>query len=120
MNTSKVKILRIFISSTDKLKHKALYEVIVFAARRYKMAGATVLKGIMGYGATSTIYSIKFWEVMEKVPLVVEIVDEPEKIDLFFQKISPYLEKIKNGCIVTSFTADMVFFKPGKNKKTRQ
>lgn len=59
-------LLRIFISSTDKLKHAPLYEVIVFAAKRNGLAGATVLKGVMGFGASSVIYSLKFWEIQEK------------------------------------------------------
>ena len=75
----KAKRLRIYISSTDKFKHTPLYEVIVYAARRNGIIGATVLKGIMGYGASSEIYSNKLWELTEKLPLIVEIIDDPQK-----------------------------------------
>ena len=60
------KVLRIFISNTDKFKHNSLYEMIIFAAKRYGLAGATVLKGVMGYGSSSVIHSVKFWEITEK------------------------------------------------------
>ena len=74
----KAKRLRIYISSTDKFKHSPLYEVIVYSAKRCGIAGATVIKGIMGYGASSEIYSSKLWEISEKLPLIVEIIDESQ------------------------------------------
>jgi PII-like signaling protein len=112
-NNGEAKILRIFISNTDKFKHAPLYEMIVFAAKRYKMAGTTVLKGVMGFGSSSKIHSLKFWEITEKLPMVIEIIDDGEKITWFFEIIKPYLEKIKNGCIVTVEKANVVFFKEG-------
>lgn len=110
------KLLRIFISSTDKFKHSSLYEVIVYAAKRYGMAGATVLKGVMGYGGSSYISSNKFWEITEKLPVIIEIVDDSEKIDSFFEIIKPYFDKIKNGCIVTMEKASVVLYKTGTKK----
>ena len=95
------KVLRIFISNTDKFKHNSLYEMIVFAAKRYGLAGATVLKGVMGYGSSSVIHSVKFWEITEKLPVVIEIVDEAEKIEKFTEKILPWFEKLKYGCMIT-------------------
>jgi hypothetical protein len=110
------KLLRIFISSTDKFKHTPLYEVIVYAAKRYKLAGATVLKGVMGFGSSSAISTMKFWEISEKLPMVIEIIDEPEKIDKFFEIIKPYFEKIRYGCIITIEKANVVLYKTGKKK----
>jgi PII-like signaling protein len=114
--TSDAKLLRIFISSTDKFKHASLYEVIVYAAKRYGLAGATVLRGVMGYGGSSQISNTRFWEITVKLPMVVEIVDETEKIDRFFQTIKPYFDKIKNGCIVTMERATVVLYKTGAKK----
>lgn len=111
------KLLRIFISSTDKFKHTPLYEVIVYAAKRYKIAGATVLRGTMGYGSSSRVSSLKFWEISEKLPMVIEIIDEPEKIERFFEIIKPYFEKIRFGCIITMEKANIVFYKTGTKKK---
>jgi PII-like signaling protein len=112
----KAKRLRIYISSTDKLKHNPLYEVIIFAARRYGIAGATVLKGIMGFGASSEIYTNKLWEISEKLPLIVEIIDEPQKIDSFFESIKPYFEKIGKGHIITVDETTILLHGTGKKK----
>ncbi|OGH91283.1 MAG: hypothetical protein A2534_00005 [Candidatus Magasanikbacteria bacterium RIFOXYD2_FULL_39_9] len=96
--TGEAKILRIFISNTDKFKHVPLYEMVVLAAKRYQLAGATVLKGVMGFGSSSVVRSVKFWEITEKLPVVIEIVDDSEKIDQFIEKILPWFEKLRYGC----------------------
>lgn len=111
------KILRIFISNTDKFRHTPLYEVLVFAAKRYGLAGATVLKGSMGYGSSNVIRSVKFWELTEKLPMVVEIVDEADKIDQFTEKILPWVEKLRYGCLITTEEANIVLHKQGSKKE---
>ncbi len=115
---TKAKLLRIYISSTDKFRRVPLYEVILFAAKRYNLAGATVLRGIMGYGLSSKISSLKFWEITEKIPIVVEIIDEHQKIDAFFNIIQPYFAKIKYGCLVTSEEVNIMLYKQGQQKKS--
>lgn len=110
----KAKRMRIYISSTDKLRHTPLYEEIVFAARRSGLAGATVLKGIMGYGASSKIYSNKAWELTEKVPLIIEIIDIPEKIDSFYEIIKSFLEDAGKGRIITVEETGILMHQPGK------
>lgn len=112
----KAKRLRIYISSTDKFKHSPLYEVIVYAARRYGIKGATVLKGVMGYGASSEIYTDKLWEISEKLPLVVEIIDESQKIELFFESIKPYFEKIGKGHIITVDETTVILHRAGNKR----
>jgi len=115
--TGEAKLLRIFISNTDKFRHTSLSETIVFAAKRYGLAGATVLKGLMGYGSSSRIHSARFWEITEKLPLVIEIVDEAEKIDKFTEKILPWFEKLPYGCMITVENANIVLHKQGTKKK---
>jgi hypothetical protein len=110
------KILRIFISNTDKFKHAPLYEMVVFAARRYGMAGATVIKGTMGYGSSNVIRSVKFWEITEKLPIVIEIVDESEKIEKFTEKILPWFDKLRYGCLITVEDVKVLLFKQGTKK----
>jgi PII-like signaling protein len=78
--------------------------VIIYAAKRYGLAGATVLKGVMGFGSSSIVHSSKFWEVSEKLPMVVEIVDESQKIDEFTETLLPYFEKIRTGALVITLT----------------
>ena len=116
-NNTDARVLRIFVSSTDKFKHGLLYETLVFAAKRYGLSGATVLKGVMGFGSSSVIRSTRFWEITEKLPVIIEIVDEADKIEKFTQKILPWFDKINTGCLITSEKADIVLFKQGKNKR---
>lgn len=110
------KLLRIFISSTDKYNHEPLYEVIVFKAKQQGLAGATVLRGVMGYGASSAIYSPTNWEVTEKVPTVVEIVDESEKIERFIEIVLPMFENLNKGCMITVEKANIILHKKGKKQ----
>jgi PII-like signaling protein len=110
---SEVRLLRIYLSNTDKFKHTSLSDAIVFAARRYGLAGATVLKGIMGYGSSRIVQSNKFWEITEKIPLVIEIVDDADKIEKFTQIILPWFDKLKYGCLITSEKVEIILYKKG-------
>jgi len=110
-------LLRIFVSSTDHVKQDVLCESIVFAAKNEGISGATVLKGILGYGASSVLHSIKYWEITEKLPVVIEIVDEEEKIRKFFEIIRPQLETMRYGCLVTIENIEVLLFKSGKGKQ---
>ncbi|HEY5471500.1 MAG TPA: DUF190 domain-containing protein [Bacteroidales bacterium] len=112
----KAKRLRIYISSTDKFEHKPLYEVIVYSARNFGITGATVLKGIMGYGASSEVYTNKLWEISEKIPLVVEMIDEPHKIDAYIESVKPFFEDIGKGHIITVDDTTVLFHKTGVRK----
>lgn len=117
MNTGdNVKILRVYTSSTDKLKHTPIYEMLVFAARRKGLAGATVHKGIMGYGSSSVVHSAKFWETNDKLPVVVEIIDESSKIEAYLEMIKPYLQSVRYGCLATIEDAGIAFYKAGRKK----
>jgi PII-like signaling protein len=90
------KLLRIFIGETDMYQGKTLYEAIVLKARELNLAGATVFRGIMGYGAASRIHSIKLLRLSEDLPVMIEIVDTGENID----KILPFLdETVREGLI---------------------
>lgn len=113
-SSSKYKILRIYLSNTDKIKHTSVYEAIAFKAKKYGMAGATVYKGIMGYGTSSELTPIRFWELTEKVPVIVEIVDEENKIRNFIEKIRPWLDLIPKGCLITCHDAEVLLLKKGK------
>lgn len=110
-------LLRIFISSTDHLRQDLLCESIVLAAKSEGLAGATVVKGILGYGASSVIHSYKFWEVTDKLPVVIELIDEEEKIRNFYETIRPQFESMRYGCLVTIENIEVLLFKSGKSKK---
>ena len=86
-------LLRIFIGESDKWNGRPLYEVIVEEARKRNMAGATVLKGTLGFGADSRIHTAKILRLSEDLPLVVEIVDEPERIAEFLPQLDTMIKE---------------------------
>lgn len=108
--------LRIYLSSTDKIEHQLLSERLVTMAHDQQMAGVTVLKGILGFGASSVIHSYKFWEVAEKVPIVVELVDEDARITGYVETIQPILESMRYGCLMTRDKVEVMLYKAGKRK----
>lgn len=116
----KTTVLRIYISNTDKFRYTPLYQVVVYAARRYGMAGATVIKGVMGFGSSSIIRSSHLWDLTEKLPVIVEIVDEAEHIDRFVEKILPWFERIRYGALITTNEVDVVLYKKGRNKTSSE
>lgn len=109
-------ILRIYISSTDHIHQKPLYEYLVFEAKKQGMAGATVLKGMMGYGASSVIHSYKFWEVSDKVPVVIEFIDDLNKIRSYYRNIHSELETMKYGCLATLEETNVLIYKSGTKR----
>jgi PII-like signaling protein len=80
-------LLRIFVRESDKVGHRPLYEVIVLKAREAGLAGATVLRGVMGYGKNSVLHTAKILRLSEDLPMVVEIVDSLEKVEAFLPEL---------------------------------
>jgi PII-like signaling protein len=76
-------LLRVFIGESDRWHGKPLYEAIVLAAREHKLAGATVLRGPMGYGASSRVHTSKIVRLSEDLPMIIEIVDTEAAIEAF-------------------------------------
>ncbi len=90
-------LLRILIGESDRYKGKALYEAIVLKAREFNLAGATVIRGIMGYGANTRIRTAKLIELSTDLPVVIEIVDTEENL----QKLLPVLDETVGEGLVT-------------------
>ena len=90
-------LLRIFIGESDRWKHQPLYEAIVLKAREAHLAGATVLRGPMGFGKSSVLHTAKILRLSMDLPLVIEIVDAEEKIQAFL----PLLEPMMKGGLIT-------------------
>ncbi|MEW6086303.1 MAG: DUF190 domain-containing protein [Chloroflexota bacterium] len=104
-------LLRIFIGESDKQEGKPLYEWLVLKAREQGLAGATVLRGVMGFGAnTRVIHTFKIEQLSEDLPMVVEIVDTKAKLESFLEAID---EHIKAG-LVTLEKAQIHFYKADK------
>lgn len=90
-------LLRIFIGESDRWQHKPLYEAVVLKAREMHLAGATVLRGPMGFGKTSRLHTAKILRLSMDLPLVIEIVDTEERINTFL----PVLDEMMTGGLVT-------------------
>lgn len=108
--------MRIYISSTDKIEHKPLYEAIVYFAKQNGLQGATVVKGVMGYGASSAVVASSRWEVTEKLPVVVEVIDEPQRVRLFADLLRPMLDAAGKGYMVTFSDIEIVMGAEGKSR----
>lgn len=110
------KLLRIFIGENDKANHQPLYEAILFAAKKQGLAGATVLRGIMAYGASTQIHTAKLIDISQDLPIVVEIVDHEDKINRFLKTVNELMDKAGCGGLVTIEKAQVLYYRPGKKK----
>src|SRR3989449_10286263 len=90
-------LLRIFLGESDRWEHKPLYEAIVLKAREMHLAGATVLRGPMGFGKSSRLHTAKIVRLSSDLPLVIEIVDSEEKV----QQLLPVLDPMMAGGLLT-------------------
>ena len=104
-------LLRIFFGEADKYEGKPLYESIVLKAREMQMAGATVLRGPMGFGHSSRLHTSKILRLSEDLPLIVEIVDTEEKINAFL----PILDTMMGSGLVTIEKVKVLRYGEDKN-----
>ena len=107
-------LLRIFIGESDRWHHKPLYEAIVLKAREMHLAGATVLRGPMGFGKASRLHTAKILRLSMDLPLVIEIVDSEEKINTFL----PVLDDMVGGGLVTLEKVKVIDYRAGKETPT--
>jgi uncharacterized protein len=103
-------LLRIFIGEDDRYQHLPLYEAIVLKARERQLAGATVLRGPIGFGHSSRLHTAKVLRLSEDLPVTVEIVDSEEKINAFL----PFLEGMIEGGLVTLEKVKILHYGPRK------
>jgi uncharacterized protein len=115
-------LLRVFISEGDRWKHQPLYEAIVLKARAAHLAGATVLRGPLGYGKSSVLHTAKILRLSMELPLVIEIVDKEEKVRAFL----PVLDEMMRGGLVTLEKVQVIHYRadqeqlPGPGAETGQ
>jgi PII-like signaling protein len=100
------KLLRIFIGEADRWNGKPLYEEIVLLARKQGMAGATALKGFLGFGCKSHMHTAKLLRLSEDLPIVIEIVDSEEKISKFMPHLD---EMVKEGLITLEKVSVIIY-----------
>ncbi len=110
---SEAELLRIFIGEADKYEGKPLYEAIVKLARQRGMAGATVVRGLMGFGADSRMHTAKILRLSEDLPIVIEIVDETQKIE----SLLPELDNMIKDGLVTIENIRVLAYRYNSDKK---
>jgi hypothetical protein len=109
------KLLRVFIGEADRLDHKPLYEQLVLKARELGLAGATVLRGIEGFGARSRMHTAKILRLSEDLPIVVEVVDSEEKIDQFAVVAGEMIARAQVGAMITEERAHIIRYTSGNS-----
>lgn len=103
-------LLRIFIGESDHWQGKPLYEALVLKAREMHLAGATVIRGPMGFGANSRLHTTKILRLSEDLPMIVEIVDSREKIDEFM----PHVDEMVQEGLVTRERVEVIKYRAGE------
>jgi PII-like signaling protein len=102
-------LLRIYIGENDRSDHMPLYEALVLKAREMGLAGATVLRGPMGFGHSSVLHTAKIIRLSQDLPLVIEIVDTADKIDAFVEAIAPMM----GSALVTTEKVNVIRYGTG-------
>jgi PII-like signaling protein len=109
---STAKLVRIFLGESDRWKNQPLYIAIVEAMRGAGLAGATVFKGIVGYGAHSVVHAARIVDLSSDLPIVIELVDTEEKVEAFL----PTLDEMVSEGLVTIETVRVIAYKAGEPK----
>lgn len=106
-------LLRIFIGESDRCEGRPLYEAIVLKAREQHLAGATVLRGPMGFGKNSRLHTAKILRLSMDLPMVIEIVDSEEKISAFL----PCLDGLLQGALVTTEKVQVIEYRASEDRE---
>lgn len=106
-------LLRIFLGEKERSGHSPLYEAIVMKARETGMAGATVLRGPMGYGHSSRVHTAKILDLSEDLPMVIEIVDTYDKVEKFLETLDPMM----TGGLITMEKVQVLQYGPDQGGK---
>jgi PII-like signaling protein len=106
-------LMRVFLGEADRHDGRPAFEAIVLEARRLGLAGATVLRGILGYGGSSRLHTSKVLALSEDLPIVIEIIDTRERLDAFL----PFVESVVSEGLVTMERAEVLMYRPHSKEK---
>ncbi len=109
-------LMRIFIGESDKYQGKALYDALVERLRAKGLAGATVLRGVAGFGASSTVHTDKILRLSLDLPIIIEVVETEEAI----QKVLPDLDEMIGGGLITLERARVIMYRPGNVRASQR
>jgi PII-like signaling protein len=98
--TGQAKLLRAYLGESDKVRHRPLYEILVQEAKSAGLAGATVSRGIMAYGASARVRTSHALDLSTDLPVIVEIIDQADRIDGFLETVHRLFEESRSGGMV--------------------
>lgn len=107
-------MLKIYAGESDKVQGRPLYEEIVFEARKAGMAGATVYKGMMSFGASHSVHTLKIFALSADLPVTIEIIDTVEKLDAFVPRINELMDQSKKGGMIIFQEVDVLRYEVGE------
>ena len=114
---SEYSILKVYVSNTDKYGMSLFYEHLVMEAFKNGIAGVTAYLGITGYGMSSkSIATSKFWEINEKLPVMVEMIDRTEVLEAFFENIEKDVNTMGKGCLIYMQPIDVKIHQSGRKR----
>lgn len=120
MNISgKAGMLKIYVGESDKVHGKLLYEEIIQEARKAGMAGATAYNGIMSFGASHSVHTLKVFALSNNLPVVIEIVDSIEKLDEFAGRVNELMDLSMKGGLVLLQEADIIRYESGSDLRDK-
>lgn len=109
--------LRIYCGETDRYENQPLYEAIVYAARKEGLAGATVLRGMMSFGASHSIHTIKIFSLGDELPILIDITDSKVQVDKFVHVVEEMMEKSGKGGLIITNEVEVHRYLPGKKHR---
>lgn len=117
IKTEKTGILKIYVGESDRVNGRPLFEEIVYEARNNGLAGATVFKGIMSFGASHSVHTLKIFALSSDMPVVIEIADNIDELEKFIPKINLLMDSCKKGGLVTFQEVDVIRYEKGEKYK---
>lgn len=113
-NNQQPTLLKIYTGESDRVKGNPLYEEIVYQARKAGLAGATAVKGLLSYGASHSIHTLKIFALSSDLPVVIEIVDSRENIDNFLPLLNQLMDESRKGGLVTLQPVEILRYSSGE------
>jgi PII-like signaling protein len=107
-------LMRIYLQESERHHHKALYEVLIEEARDAGLSGATVLRGIRGFGPSSKLLSARILDLTSDLPIVVQIIDRRERVEAFLVRVNELLDEVNSSALVTLDPSRVVRYVPGE------
>ncbi len=121
MNISgKAGVLKMYVGESDKIHGRALFEEIIFEARKAGLAGATAYKGIMSFGASHSVHTQKIFALSGDMPVAIEIIDNKEKLEKFLETANNLMNQSKKGGLITYQDIDVLRYEVGEKYKSIQ